>query len=69
MKTKTLPESRQLVVMLGYLCAATEPQANLDQKVKILDRFGLTDDEIAIICDCKSQSIRNSRQKLKRNKK
>jgi hypothetical protein len=68
MKTKSLPESRQLAVMLGYLCVATEPDATLDRKVKVLDRFGLTDDEIAIICDCKSQSIRNSRQKLKRKK-
>ena len=68
MKTKPLAESRQLVVMVGYLCVATEADANLDRKVKILDRFNLTDDEIALICDCKSQSIRNSRQKLKRKK-
>jgi len=69
MKAKGVIESRQVAVMLGYLCVATEPEANLDRKVAILDKFGFTDDEIALICDCKSQSIRNSRQKMKRKKK
>lgn len=68
MKNKRLPESRQVAVMLGYLCAATEMDANLIRKVEILDRFGLSDDEIAVINDCKPQSVRDARQKLKRKK-
>ena len=54
--------------MLGYLCMSTEKDANLIRKVEILDRFGLTDDEVASICDAKTQSIRDARQKLKRRK-
>ncbi len=66
MKIKDFPESRQIPLMLGYLCVATEKEANLIRKVEILDRFGLSNDEIALICDCKGQSVRDARQKLKR---
>lgn len=69
MKNKQLPESRQVPLMLGYLCVASEKDANLIRKVEILDRFALSDDEVALICDCKAQSIRDARQKLKRKKK
>lgn len=69
MTKKQIPESRQLAMMLGYLCVATEKDANLIRKVEILDRFSLTDDELALICDCKAQSIRDARQKLKRKAK
>lgn len=69
MKGKQLSESRQVAVMLGFLCAATETDANVIRKVQILDRFGLIDDEIALICDCNAQSVRNARQQLKRKKK
>ena len=68
MKKKEIAESRQIPLMLGYLCMATEKEANLIRKVEILDRFGLTDDEVALICDCKAQSVRDARQKLKRKK-
>lgn len=68
MKQKELSETRQTLLMLGYLCIATEREANLIRKVEIIDRFGLTDDEIAIICDCKAQSVRDARQKLKKKK-
>lgn len=48
-------------LMLGYLCVATEKEASLDRKVEILDRFDLTDAEIAKICKSAVQSIRNAR--------
>lgn len=66
---KQIPESRQTALMLGYLCISTEKEANLIRKVEILDRFGLSDDELALICECRAQSIRDARQKLKRKKK
>jgi hypothetical protein len=47
--------------MLGYLCVATEKEASLERKVEILDRFDLTDAEIAKICKSAAQSIRNAR--------
>lgn len=69
MKKKIFSEARQTLLMLGYLCVATEKDANLIRKVQILDRFGLTDDEVSLICDCNAQSIRNARQQLKRKRK
>lgn len=54
-------------LMLGYLCIATEKESSLDRKVEILDRFGLTDAEIAKICKSAVQSIRNARLTLTRH--
>lgn len=68
MAKRPISEERQAVLMLAYLCIATEKDANLIRKVNILDRFGLTDDELALICECKSQSIRDARQKIKKKK-
>ena len=51
------------ILMLGYLC--TKGADNLGEKVKILDRFGLADLDIATICGCAVQSVRNARQKAK----
>lgn len=62
-------EQRTSLLMLGYLCASTSKDENLTSKVQILDRFGLTDDEIASICNCKPQSVRDARQKIKKIKK
>jgi len=56
-----LPESTPETLMLGYLCI--KGVDNLVEKVNILDRFGLVDSEIATICDCAVQSVRNARQK------
>jgi hypothetical protein len=53
-------------LMLGYLCIAKEAEASLIRKVEILDRFGLPDQEIAAICDCTIQSVRDARLKLKK---
>lgn len=52
-------------LMLGYLCISSEKDASLIRKVEILDRFQLKDSEIALICDCTEQSVRNARQKQK----
>jgi len=52
------------ILMLGYLCV--KDIDNLIEKVNVLDRFGLEDADIASICNCAIQSIRNARQKAKR---
>jgi len=53
-------------LMLAYLCIAQEAEASLVRKVEILDRFGLTDSEIAKVCLSPVQSVRNARQMLKK---
>ncbi|WKZ41262.1 MAG: hypothetical protein QY328_04320 [Anaerolineales bacterium] len=55
--SETSPE----ILMLGYLCI--KGADNLTEKVNILDRFGLVDEDIATICGCAVQSVRNARQK------
>jgi len=52
--------------MLAYLCVAKEAEASLVRKVEILDRFDLSDSEIAKVCQTNVQVIRNSRQILKK---
>jgi hypothetical protein len=59
------PESIRL--MLGYLCIATEKEASIERKVEILGRFGLSDSEIARICQSAVQSIRNARHTLRKH--
>jgi hypothetical protein len=54
-------------LMLGYLCIATEKEASIERKVEILDRFGLSDGEIATICSSAVQSIRNARHSLRKH--
>lgn len=51
-------------LMLAYLCISTEKEASLERKVEILDRFDLTDIEIAKVCKSQLQSIRNARYSL-----
>lgn len=53
-------------LMLGYLCVAKEAEASLVRKVQILDRFDLTDAEIAKVCGCAVQAVRNARHILKK---
>jgi hypothetical protein len=56
-------------MMLAYLCIATEgPEASLVRKVSILDRFGLSDGEIAKVCGNTLQSVRNARQIAKKSR-
>jgi hypothetical protein len=54
-------------LMLAYLCIATEKEASLERKVEILDKFGLTDSEIAKVCSSAIQSIRNARHYLRKH--
>jgi hypothetical protein len=54
-------------LMLAYLCVATEKEASIERKVEILDRFGLTDTEIAVVCKSAVQSIRNARHSLSKH--
>lgn len=62
--SETSPER----LMLGYLCI--KETDSLQDKVGILDRFGLANVDIATICNCAVQSVRNARQQLppKKNK-
>lgn len=46
-------------LMLAYLCV--KDLQGLVRQVPILDRFGLSDAEIAAVCDVSMQSVRNAR--------
>lgn len=60
-------EDKIIILMLGYLCIATEPAASLERKVEILDRFDITDKERARICGVtKVSSIINARSRYKK---
>jgi hypothetical protein len=66
MKKKEEKNDNAIRLMLAYLCVAKEAEASLVRKVQILDRFDLTDSEIAKVCMCSAQSIWNARQILKK---
>lgn len=66
--TKKETEDKSIRLMLGYLCIATEIESSLVRKVQILDRFKLSDSEIARICGLRVQSVRNARQIAKKKK-
>jgi hypothetical protein len=51
-------------LMVAYLCISTETESSLERKVEILDRFDLTDSDIAKVCKSKVQSIRNARHTI-----
>lgn len=55
-------------LMLAYLCISTEKEASLGRKVEILDRFALSDAEIAKVCGSAEQSIRNARHSLRKHR-
>lgn len=59
--------SGSILLMLAYLCVATEKEASLERKVEILDKFELSDAEIAIVCGSKLQSIRNARHHVRKH--
>ena len=48
-------------LMLAYLCI--RDVGGLNDRVSILDRFGLIDSEIAVVCDVAEQSVKNARQR------
>ena len=56
-------------LMLAHLCIADLSDAALPKKVQRLDRFGLTDSEIARVTGAGLQSVRNARQANKRKPK
>jgi DNA-directed RNA polymerase specialized sigma24 family protein len=55
-----------LRLMLAYLCVATEAESSLIRKVEILDKFDLSDAEIARVCGRSTGSVRNARLMAKR---
>jgi hypothetical protein len=60
-QTPDLPAN---TLMLAYLCVK-ELKA-LNAQVDVLDRFGLTDDQIAAVCQAAIQSVRNARVQNKK---
>jgi hypothetical protein len=55
--------------MLAYLCTATlNKEATLETKVEVLNRFGLSNLDIATVCGSKVQSIKNARWTLRKPK-
>ena len=50
-----------IILMLAFLCVSTEKEASLERKVEILDKFDLTDQDIANLCSSAVQSVRNAR--------
>ena len=54
-------------LMLAYLCI--KDVEGLIDRVAVLDRFGIGDNEIAAVCDVAVQSVRDARQKRKKVKK
>lgn len=59
------PETSPEILMLGYICI--KGVEGLPEKVGILDRFGLTDADIARICNAAPGSIRNARLQTKKS--
>lgn len=64
--TEKTDDAATIRLMMGYLCVAKEAEASVVRKVQILDRFRLRDVEIAKICDCVVQAVRNARHMLKK---
>lgn len=58
-----------LRLMLAYLCIAKEAEASLERKVEILDRFDLSDGQIAQVCGAAPGSVRNARSNVRRRRK
>jgi len=58
-----------LLLMLAYLCVAKEAEASLERKVQILDRFRLTDAQIAQVCGRAAGSVRNARVHVKKRRR
>jgi len=54
-------------LMLAYLCV--KECEGLPESVGILDRFGLNDDQIAVVCGAALGSVRNARRQYKKGKK
>lgn len=67
MAGRTSPKTSETgpeILMLGYICIKSIE--SLPEKVGILDRFGLSDADIARICNAVPGSIRNARAQSKK---
>ena len=64
--TSKLSETSPEILMLGYLCI--KGVEGLNEKVGILDRFGLSNADITTICNALPQSVRNARFLNKKTK-
>ena len=62
-KAKKPDADQQAKLMLAYLCVSTEIESSLARKVEILDRFDLTNGEIATVCDCTERAIQKARKR------
>ncbi len=60
------PDSSKTALMLAYLCI--KDLINLNDRVDVLDRFGLSDDQISKVCHVAIGSVRNARLQNKRSK-
>lgn len=70
MKKETVSEENKTILMLGFLCVSNLPEnSNLSDKVNVLDRFGLSDIEISLICACNKQAVADARLRAKKKKK
>jgi len=65
-KTENPTEKTTEILMLAYLCI--KDLGGLRQKVEVLDRFGLAISDIARICGCNEQAVRDARHDLKESK-
>jgi len=54
------------ILMLAFLCV--KDIGNLVERVEILDKFALTDQQISTVCGSAVQSVRNARQKRKKGR-
>jgi hypothetical protein len=61
-------QDHTIQLMLAYLCISKESEASVVRKVEILDRFELSDSDIAKVCGCVVQVVRNARQQLKKGR-
>lgn len=61
--------NESIILMLAYLCVSKEAEASIVRKVQILDRFGLTTQQIATVCGAAVQSVHNARSETKKNRK
>ncbi len=56
-----MKEDSSVRLMLAYLCILNQMSASLSVKVEILDRFGLTDEEIAKVCADTVAAVKKAR--------
>ncbi len=67
--SKHKEKADRMQLMLAYLCIASQGRdASLPTKVDILDRFDLSDSDIAKVCDCTVPSVANARLVAKRTR-